>query len=148
DFNFTLNVTPSGGSAIASDPLKVSVQATAPVPHLESDASGPVAPSTAVNLKWTIENFVAGMTAQVSADADPGDATFTFGGQDVTPGADGSGTLAVTPTKGGDFSFKLSVTPSGGTAVDSDPLKLTISGGTATAEWGVETVHLGDTAPM
>jgi hypothetical protein len=148
DFNFKLSVTPSGGTAVDSDPLKVTVQGTAPVPHLESDASGPVAPNTAINLKWTIDNFVSGMTAQISADADPGDANFTFGGQDVTLGADGSGTLAVTPTKEGDFNFTLKVTPAGGgAAVSSDPLKLTATAPDDSAlqnpRWGADVYEHG-----
>ncbi len=113
DFNFKLSVTPSGGTAVDSDPLKVTVQGTATVPQLTSDATGPVAPNTVINLSWTIDNFVAGMTAQLSADVDPGDSNFTFAGHDVTLGADGSGTLAVTPTNAGDFHFTLKVTMKG-----------------------------------
>src|SRR5207302_879774 len=99
------------------------------VPHLDSDAGAGVAPGTAVNIKWTIDNFVpSGTTAQLTADADPGGANFTFGGQDVTLESDASGTLAATPANAGDFTFKLNVTTSGGAAVDSDPLKHTVQG--------------------
>jgi len=99
----------------------------APVPRLSVDPLGNVKANSAVTFKWTIDNFVAtGTTAQLSADGDPGDSSFTSSGQDVTLGASGGGELAVTPTKAGDFNFTLKVTPPSGTVVSTDALKVTV----------------------
>ena len=140
------------GQAEDTQTLQVDIESDAAmIPHLSCDAGASAAAGTAVTLQYSVENFIArGTTAQISADSDPGDASFTFGGQDVQLGTDGKGELTVTPATAGNYSFKLTVTPDGGAAVDSDPVSLNVAAGAgdAAAEWSTDAVKLGDVAQV